>query len=594
MKVIENLKLAKTPSQGKMDSRLYMALLNERKDARLAPLTDFRFVRPEADGRLAVDIILRDSGAVKPVVKAIESLGGVVQAQSPRYLRVKARLSLPAIETVAGLGEVKRVRQAIPAMKSKINTSEGDLTHKVQQARNFYGTAGAGMKVCVLSDGVSSLASVQASGDLPAVDVLPGQEGSGDEGTAMLEIVHDLVPDAELGFATAFTDEPSFAQNILDLAADGCNVIVDDIIYLDESPFQDSPVAQSVNTVTAAGVLYFSSAGNEGNKNDLTSGTWEGDFNANGTPAALAGAGPVHNFGDGGQSIVVEYGGGNPPLLIWAEHYDFAVGNASTDFDLYDLSGDMATIYDASTDTQDGTGGDDFPIEYIGNGTFSGERLVVAKFADGTTSSVPMFNLIVFRGELDDALATSGATRGHSAAADAFSVAATPAAASFDGVTADGPYPGPFTSANESESFTSDGPRRIILTPVGAEITPGNRTATGGVVRQKPDITAADGVSTASPGFDTFYGTSAAAPHAAAIAALLNGAVSLTPARRARRWSTPPSTSNSPGPIAIPAPVSSWPTPRSTRQARRHRLTSTQALRCRRRCRRRRCVHREQ
>lgn len=74
-----------------------------------------------------------------------------------------------------------------------------------------------------------------------------------------------------------------------------------------------------------------------------------------------------------------------------------------------------------------------------------------------------------------------------------------PAAASFDGITPDGPFPRPLTAANESESFTSDGARRIILTTAGAEITPGNRTSTGGTVRQKPDITAADGVATAAP-----------------------------------------------------------------------------------------------
>ena len=207
-------------------------------------------------------------------------------------------------------------------------------------------------------------------------------------------------------------------------------------------------------------------------------------------------------------------------------------GTASTDFDLYDMDGGLTTIFDASFDTQDGTGGDDFPIEFIGGGTFGGERLLIDKFAAGTTSSVPMFNLIVFRGELDDTVATNGATRGHSGAAAAFSVAATPAAASFDGISPDGPFPGLFTAANASEDFTSDGPRRIILSPTGVELTPGNRTSTGGTVRQKPDITAADGVSTAAPGFSPFYGTSAAAPHAAAIAALVKSAVpAITPAQ---------------------------------------------------------------
>lgn len=533
IQALRSVKTALTKTQSKIDSRLYLGLLHQRRDARLTPLTDFRFVRPEADGRVAVDILLSDVEGLKAVLKRVESAGGEVKSASAAYRVVSARVRLSDLEALAAIPEVRKVRQAIPAFTHKINTSEGDRTHGAEQARGFFGVNGSGVKVCVLSDGVDSLAALQASGDLPAVDVLPGQAGSGDEGSAMLEIVHDLAPGATLGFATALPNQAAFAQNILDLAADGCNVIVDDIIYLAESPFQDGPVAQAVNTVTAAGVSFFSSAGNEGNKNDLTSGTWEGDFVPNGTPAVLAGAGPVHNFGDGGQSILVEFGNTQTPVvLIWAEHYDLTTGLASTDYDLYDLNGALTTVFDASADTQDGTGGDDFPIELIGGGAFAGERLVIAKFADGATSSDPMFNLILFRGELDDDLTTPGTTRGHSAAADAFSTAATPAAESFDGVTPDGPYPGLFTSANESESFTSDGPRRIILSPTGAELTPGNRTSTGGVVRQKPDITAADGVDTAAPGFNPFYGTSAAAPHAAAIAALIKSAQpGLTPAQ---------------------------------------------------------------
>ena len=526
MDALRTIKTSKSAVQNKIDSRLFLALLHQRNDARLAPLTDFRFVKPEADGRVPVDIILSGPAGVKTAVNQVTSLGGVVKAMSYAYRRVSARVHIGDLETLAAIPQVRKIRQEIPRVTQAVNVSEGDKTHGADEARGFFGVTGLGVKICVLSDGVDSLAALQASGDLPVVDVLPGQAGAGDEGSAMLEIVHDLAPGATLGFAQAGPDEAGFAQNILDLAADGCNIIVDDVLYLDESPFEDGPVAQSVNTVTTAGVLYFSSAGNEGNKNDLTSGTWEGDFNpsAAADPSPLAGAN-LHNFGDGGNSILVEFGGGNPPLLIWAEHYDLNTGVASTDFDLYDMDGGLTTIFDASTDVQDGTGGDDFPIEFIGGGAFGGERLLIDKFAAGTTSSVPVFNLILLRGELDDALTTSGATRGHSAAANAMSVAATPAAASFDGVSADGPYPGLFTAANESEDFTSDGPRRIILTTAGAEITPGNRTSTGGVVRQKPEITAADGVSTAAPGFNPFYGTSAAAPHAAAIAGLLKSAL---------------------------------------------------------------------
>jgi uncharacterized repeat protein (TIGR01451 family) len=529
--VLRGIKTSRSAVQNKIDSRLFLGALEVQNDPRLAALPDFRFVRNEADGRVAVDVVTRPGG-VKAVLDRLEALGAVVQAATPRFQNVRARVRLEDLEALAAMPEVKRVRQAIPAYHGAINVSEGDKTHGADLARSFYGVIGSGVKVCVLSDGVDSIAALEASGDVSPVDVLPGQAGSGDEGSAMLEIVHDLAPGATLGFATAFTDEATFAQNILDLQTDGCNIIVDDVIYLDESPFQDGPLAQAVNTVTAAGALYFSSAGNEGNVTDLTSGTWEGDFLASSAadPAPLAGAN-LHDFGDGGNSILVEFGGGNPPLLIWAEHYDLSTGLASTDFDIYDMDGALTTIFDASTDVQDGSGGDDFPIEFIGGGTFAGERLLIDLFAAGSTTSLPMMNFIVFRGELDDALVTTGATRGHSAAADAYSVAATPAAASFDGVTPDGPFPGLFTAANESESFTSDGTRRLILSPTGVELTPGNRTATGGVVRQKPDITAADGVSCAAPGFDPFYGTSAAAPHAAAIAALCQSAVpSITPA----------------------------------------------------------------
>ena len=535
MQALKAIKAASTPLERKIDSRLYLGVLHGRRDIRLTSLTDFRFVKPESDGLVAVDILLDGIAGLKETMSTLESLGGVVLGKSSRYMTLRARVHLEDLESLAGLIHVRRIRQAIPFLTNVVNVSEGDLTHGAAEARGFFGTTGAGVKVGVLSDGVASLADLQTSGDLPAVQVLPGQTGSGNEGSAMLEIVHDLAPEATLAFATAGPSEAQFAQNILDLAAAGCNVIVDDVIYLDESPFQDGPVAQAVNTVTANGVLYFSSAGNEGNKDDGTTGTWEGDFHGSPAPdpGPLAGAN-LHNFGDGANSIIVEVGAGpnTPVILIWAENYNLNTGNASTDFDIYDMNGTLTTIFDSSTDTQNGSGGDDFPVEIIGGGTFTGERLLIDKFAAGSTSSVPMLNLIVFRGELDNTLATSGATRGHSASASAFSVAATPAAQSADGVSPDGPYPGLFNALNASESFTSDGPRRILLNANGTEITPGNRTSTGGVVRQKPDITAADGVSCAAPGFATFYGTSAAAPHAAALAALLKSAVpALTPAQ---------------------------------------------------------------
>jgi len=81
----------------------------------------------------------------------------------------------------------------------------------------------------------------------------------------MMEIIYDMAPGASLFFATADVSEAGFAQNILNLRAAGCDIIVDDVFYFDEPVFQDGIVAQSVASVTADGALYFSSAGNEGN-----------------------------------------------------------------------------------------------------------------------------------------------------------------------------------------------------------------------------------------------------------------------------------------------------------------------------------------
>ena len=54
-------------------------------------------------------------------------------------------------------------------------------------------------------------------------------------------------------------------------------------------------------------------------------------------------------------------------------------------------------------------------------------------------------------------------------------------------------------------------------------VTPGNYlfATNGGTTLIKPDIAAADGVYAKTPGFLPFFWTSAAAPHAAGIAALI-------------------------------------------------------------------------
>ena len=145
-----------------------------------------------------------------------------------------------------------RVReQVIKALNAKAQdfdlpvgtvTSQGDATHKAALARTTFNLDGSGIKIGILSDSYNSGGGAAANvtaGDLPGtgnpngfltpVTVLSDVAGESDEGRAMLQIVHDLAPGAELYFASAFMGEASFAQSILDLRVAGCDIICDDV-----------------------------------------------------------------------------------------------------------------------------------------------------------------------------------------------------------------------------------------------------------------------------------------------------------------------------------------------------------------------------
>ena len=290
-------------------------------------------------------------------------------------------------------------------------------------------------------------------------------------------------------------------------------MIVDDYLYFHESPFEDGEIAQSVNAVTADGALYFSSAGNEGNTLDGTSGNYEGDFRGAGRGVGKF-VGEAHDFDPGPavqlfEPISDDSSAGVPVSLWWANQ----LGAATDDYDLY-LFDATGALINFSQDTQDG---DDDPFEILGTPTFGWEGLRVAVVR---YSGAPKYFQLSALGSRFESVAgtpawvTPGVTRGHSAAAQAFSVAAAPAASPLpfdlepgDPPNPSGPFPGVFTAAQLPERFTSDGPRRMFFPAP--------------VTRAKPDITAADGVNTSVTGFKPFFGTSAAAPHAAAIAGLV-------------------------------------------------------------------------
>jgi hypothetical protein len=506
---MEQEKSSRSAIHRKLDSHFVYQLKAGRGEFSMPGNANWRpQLKFEADGRVLVDI---DAAVSDDLLQKIRSAGGMVIRSVPRFHSVRASLPLASLESLAALTNVAFIKRAALARTFTGSVdSQGDVTHGANVARTNFGVNGAGVKVGVISDSCDYLTNAQATGDLPAnVTVLAGQSGvpGSGEGTAMMEIVNDLAPGAQLYFATAYGSEAGFAQNILDLHSNGCNIIVDDVGYFDESPFQDGVVAQAVNTVTAAGGFYFSAAGNGGNKDNNSSGTWEGDFvdggavSTNSAIGRLGGTGRLHNFGTNTYDKATGLGNAtNYVALFWSD----PLGASANDYDLFVLNSSGTQIFDYSGGTQDGT---QDPVEICT--AANNCRIVIVKYSGAA-------RFLHLQLETDGAgsltTSTAGNITGHPMATNAFAVAA---------VDANTAYPNLFKTSNVAEYFTSDGPRRVFYQADGTPVTPGNFSSTGGVIRQKPDIAAANGVTTSVPGFAPFYGTSAAAPHAAAIGALL-------------------------------------------------------------------------
>ncbi len=524
-----------TPAEQKMSTNLILA----SRAAGGKPLgTMARFYtapQTDAQGRFLIDVVgFASASLIQSDAATFDDIAGQRPAASFQRAHLRAHIRPRELARFAALADVASVREV-----TGHHTNVGSVTSQgyVSEGANKVvatGINGAGIKVGVLSDSASAarVAALIASGDLPAnTVVLPGQAGpttGEDEGAAMMEIIHDIAPGAQLYFATADNGQAAFAANINTLRFTyGCDIIVDDVSYFAESVFQDGTVAAAVNAVTANGALYFSAAANSGNLDSGTSGTWEGDFTSAGTYGlinTLEGAVvPLNNFGTAASPQINDQLTSSPSSGVYL-HWSDPNAGSSNDYDLFILNSTGTTVKGFGANSQTGT---QDPFEYVqpsstctsatptGYCPAAGDQILVALY----NGSPRALHIDTERATLS--IGTAGATFGHNAAASTFTMAATYWNVAHTGARI-------FTggAADPVEAFSSDGPRKIFYNPDGTPITPGNYlfSSSGGTTLQKPDATGTDGVSTATPGFLPFFGTSAAAPHAAAIAALVKSA----------------------------------------------------------------------
>ena len=440
-------------------------------------------VHVNARGNIQVYIHVSRWGAAEQA--ALEGLGAKIEIADETHGIVQASLPYQRMDKVAELGFTTRV--TVPDYgrpRSGSIQTEGDQIINAAGVRAL-GFNGSGVKVGVISTGVVGLSSAQQSGDLPSVSVL--QTATDDaEGTAMLEIVHDIAPGASLGFCGLPSGTSlEFRNCVLALRNNfGADIIVDDIGYSSEPYFEDGLVAQTVKAAADSGVFYTSAAGNSADRH------YQGRFLAD------AEFPDFHDFGSrSGALSDIDVDFTIPPgetLAVWLQ-WSEPFGGACSDYDLV-LRDDRSNILDFSVDRQNCN---DDPLEFVFYTnpylfTTIDAFIAIAK-SSGSTRVLEMFySLAPLEYNVPE-----GSIFGHPAVPGALAAGAV-----------DASDPG----NDNIRLFSSRGPSEIFYPAQ--------------VLRPKPDITAIDGVSvTGAGGFPaTFSGTSAAAPHVAGVAALLMSA----------------------------------------------------------------------
>ncbi len=461
--------------------------------------------------------------------------------RAPRVVAVTEALE-PVAAAVCPSGEV--VSEGVEQLHAGDETGE---------ARDLSGVDGSGLTVGILSDsfdlateaadGSGPVATKEAddvaSADLPGeanpcgdtsdVDVLEEmgevfeEEEPADEGRAMAQIVHDVAPGADMAFASAFNGEDVFATNIDALADAGAEVIVDDVFYFEEPFFQDGPVAVAVDEAVEDGVAYFSAAGNSNlfDSEGREIASWETPLyrDAESCPPevqSLPGFNGSHclDFAPGSQvdrtfGIKVAPGDTFAVDLQWDEPWE----GVDTDLDAFLLNASGNLITGSAEDN----GKSQRPFEVVQWENESASERTVQLVVNRFSGESPRLKFALVAGgsgvtATEYPRSTGGdvvgpTIFGHNGAASAISVGAIR-----------------FSKSTEPEKYSSRGPVRHDFGPVTS--TEAAAPLAVPEILSKPDVVATDcGVTTFFAGFTgavwRFCGTSAAAPHAAGIAALM-------------------------------------------------------------------------
>lgn len=457
---------------------------------------------------------------------------GVVQAWIPAN-KLYAATSLNDVSriTVPRYAYVRRASQSGPVTRIGLDDTIGDTLLDAQSFRDVTGYSGQGITVAVISDGDTNATDDFATNDLPnSIWNDPNDTGtfksSGDEGTAMMEIIYDLAPGIKrLGFCGPQTDV-DFVTCLDDFAANiKPDVIVDDLGFPGVAMFTDGGFATAVKNfaISHPDIQLVAAAGND------ATGFWSGAWNSMAVSTTVNGVSytEAQNFGsasspDAQLRLNVHAGDTISWVLEWDDPWvdtdaiTSSTPNITDDYDivLFDAAGDaIACNQGININTANGSCSysSPGPLNTPGPQPLQGSEW---KNTGSTTQAVyfeifkvagspgPNLKLLVnSQSSTDIGLSdhtSTGSILGHSAVAFPYEI-------TVGAIQPAGNYP--------IEKYSSRGP--VTMEFPSAEI----RTP-------KPDIVGPDCVDvTGAGGFPSpFCGTSAAAPHIAGLIALLESA----------------------------------------------------------------------
>ena len=473
------------------------SMLAESPTADLSQLSS-QNVRVNQNGNLHVYVHVDQVN--DSVVQSLQLAGLSVQNSNEGMGVIQGWVNYASLDALAAMQGVSRISTPTYAITDTggINTA-GDGILNADDLRTEMSVTGDGVKIGVISDGLDHWANVDDTGDLPSyssgITVHSTFSGKGDEGTAMLEIIYDLASDADLYFAGHRSDDTFTDADMVTaiewMVAQGVDVIVDDVKFFDQPMFEDGTVADAAADAVSSGAVYVTSAGNYADEQH-----YQADY------TEVSGS---HEFATE-QNILrfyLESGGSVTGELQWSDQW----GSSGNDYDLYlyQWTGSSWDYFLHSTSVQDG---DDNPLEWIqvSNTGESQELLAwVIDKASGSDRELEFFmagDPTGFSIHASDAgIMTPGdSIFGHAAVESVITVGAIDASD---------------TGNDDVEVYSSRGPSTIYT----------NFSTQTSTTRNTLDVCGIDGVYTkvGDLGYfsNPFYGTSAAAPHIAAIAGLL-------------------------------------------------------------------------